>query len=256
MDTVRHILATMDTIGLEQMNACALMNRVDTKYVFGVDHLSSILESIAFDYQVLNVGSSALSQYETLYFDTRDHQCYLQHHNGKLNRHKYRMRRYVASGLCFLEVKTKNNKGRTKKERVAVDNIEPTLSPSSLEYLREFIGADTNLLPQLWCEFWRITLVALERQERTTLDVGLVFSHDGKRYELPDIVIAEVKQPKLDRCSPIRTAFKRQGVQEMRVSKYCLGCIYLKPYLKHNRFKTKLNAIHKIAYREAQDGNI
>lgn len=35
--------------------------------------------------------------------------CYKEHHKGKAKRQKIRVRRYVESDICFLEVKEKQN---------------------------------------------------------------------------------------------------------------------------------------------------
>lgn len=249
MDSIRRILAGMDSITLGEMGDYALMNRVDTKYVFNVNQLADALESISNDYRVLSIADSSLLAYETLYYDTPEHFHYLQHHNGRVNRSKYRMRRYVETDLCFLEVKKKNNKGRTKKQRIAIEQIEHALSESSQEYLRTTADVDCQMLPQLWCEFSRITLVGKAIKERVTLDLNLAFRHDGSQNEFSDIVITEVKQSKVDRSSPFREAMKDQGIREMRISKYCLGCTTLKPHLKRNRFKPRLKAVQKIAGR-------
>ena len=44
-------------------------------------------------------------KYSTLYFDTNDKILYKHHHNKKGNRHKIRMRKYIDSNICFLEIK-------------------------------------------------------------------------------------------------------------------------------------------------------
>ena len=48
---------------------------------------------------------------------------YLAHQNGRVIREKIRVRTYVSSGLTFLEVKNKNNKGRTDKKRIRVQGV-------------------------------------------------------------------------------------------------------------------------------------
>ena len=47
-----------------------------------------------------------------------DFDLYHRHHIGRSNRFKVRSRRYVESDLCFFEVKYRNNKGRTIKNRI------------------------------------------------------------------------------------------------------------------------------------------
>ncbi len=247
MSAAQHFLNTMDPISLAEMDAHALMNRVDTKYVLGAEHLRELLESVERAYRVLSVETVRLFAYRTLYFDTRDHECYLQHHNGKLNRRKFRIRQYQSSGACFLEVKTKNNKGRTVKQRIPIDRFEESLSLSSQTFIESVTGTLPELTPQLWSSFSRITLVNRHQPERVTLDLDLDFSAGNARRGLPDIIIAEVKQERDDRHSPMREHLRQQRVRPMRVSKYCLGTVLLKPHLKCNLFKSKLRAIRKIA---------
>ncbi len=204
MTTAQHILNTMDPISLAEMDAHALMNRVDTKYVLGAEHLRELLESVERAYRVLSVETVRLFAYRTLYFDTRDYECYLQHHNGKLNRRKFRIRQYQSSGACFLEVKTKNNKGRTVKQRIPIDRFEESLSLSSQTFIESVTGTLPELTPQLWISFSRITLVNRLQPERVTLDLDLDFSAGDARRNLSDIMIAEVKQERDDRHSPMR----------------------------------------------------
>ncbi len=237
----------METISLAEMDAHALMNRVDTKYVLGVNHLQSLLETIEPFYRVLSVDSVRLTPYKTLYFDTPDYKFYLQHHNGKLNRRKIRIRQYQSSGACFLEVKAKNNKGRTDKQRIAIDGFEETLSESSRQFIEEVSGSSPELTPQLKSSFSRITLVSRLQPERVTFDLGLVFSHLDEQREMQNIIIAEVKQEYDNFRSPMREYLRRIYIRPMRVSKYCLGSALLKPNLKSNLFKYKLNSIRKIA---------
>jgi hypothetical protein len=237
----------MDSISLAEMDAHALMNRTDTKYVFGAERLSELLGSVGHAYRVLSVDTVRLSPYETLYFDTPGHECFLQHHNGKLNRRKYRIRQYQSSGACFLEVKAKTNKGRTDKRRIPIGGFEDPLTPTSRDFIESTTGSLPELIPQLWSYFLRITLVNRHQPERATFDLNLRFRDGDDQAELPGIVIAEVKQQRDDRHSCVREYLRKQAIRPLRVSKYCLGTAMLKPHLKSNRFKPKLLAIRKIA---------
>jgi hypothetical protein len=104
-----------------------------------------------------------------------------------------------------------------------------------------------ELVPQLRSGFSRITLVHRDQPERVTLDFDIAFSHDNRTECCPGIVIAEVKQNRNQRNSPTRELMHQRHIRPMRVSKYCLGSVLLKPALKYNRFKSKLRAIRKIA---------
>ncbi|QDU90337.1 VTC domain protein [Pirellulimonas nuda] len=236
----------MPPISLDEMDGVSLMNRVDTKYAFSEGALGGLLDAVRHDYRVLEVGGARWTPYATLYYDSPARDCFLQHHNGKLNRHKFRVRSYGPSGACFLEVKLKNNKGRTDKRRIAIPGLEQASAPESLEFIEAAAGVRPNLAPQLWTYFSRITLVGLALGERVTLDTELTFAQGDRRAALPGVVIAEVKQARSDRGSSFRQGLRRMGLRPLRISKYCVGSLLLDPALKHNRFKPKLLALQKL----------
>ena len=105
------------------MDSVKLMNRIDTKFVFEIELLKKALQEIKEYYYILEIKGLRMSAYRSLYFDTDEFKFYYEHHNGKTNRNKVRYREYLESGLCFLEVKHKNNKGKTIKKRIKVDKI-------------------------------------------------------------------------------------------------------------------------------------
>ena len=247
MSIVESTLQSMEPISLSEMDSVALMDRVDTKYVLSAEDVHKLLAYACQHNRVLSVDSVRMSPYATLYFDTPEYECYLQHHNGKLNRRKYRMRQYKASGISFLEVKSKNNKGRTKKVRIPIDDFEQPLSSASCEFIESVTNETPDLIPQLWSHFSRITLVSRDLQERITIDLDLEFSFNSVRKSLPRVAIVEVKQARNFRHSAMREHLRREHIRPMRVSKYCIGNALLKPQLKSNRFNPKLRAIRKIA---------
>ena len=236
----------MQSIGLDEMDRVALMDRVDTKYVFSDRELPDLLTKLRDDYRVLTVGGTRLARYTNLYFDSPALDCYLEHHNGKMNRRKFRMRKYLSTGVCFLEVKHKNNKRRTIKTSIPIPEITEELTKESLAFLQSNSKPGLDLLPKLWNSFSRITLVDKSSRERVTMDFDLEFYFDQQKHTLPGIVIAEVKQQKVSRHSRIRQLLRTQKVRPLRVSKYCLGTLLLNPQFKANRFKRKLRAIRKI----------
>lgn len=239
----------MRPISLQEMEGVALMNRIDTKYVLSQRQLHGLIGGIWQRYRVLEVSGVRVSPYTTLYFDTETRECFRQHHNGKLNRRKYRMREYKSSGLRFLEVKTKCNKGRTDKQRVSIERIEESLSQDSAAFIESVVGQIPRLQPQLWTTFSRVTLVSPDSPERVTVDWDLDFLSLLRTASLPRVAIVEVKQATHDRVSPVRQQLRSQGVRPMRISKYCLGSMLLEPTLKSNRFKKKLLAIERLSQR-------
>jgi hypothetical protein len=158
-----------------------------------------------------------------------------------------RIREYTSSGACFLEIKSKSNRGRTTKKRIPLDMLIEELPEDSTGLIRERTGIDCDFVPQLWTNFKRLTLVNHELSERVTLDIDLEFRYRGEDAQLPGIVIAEVKQQRDNRHTTVRNTLRLGHVHPLRVSKYCLGTVLLKPQLKYNRFKSKLAAVRRIA---------
>ena len=127
MESLIKHLDSFDPISLSEMDDVTLMNRADTKFVFSITTLLKVIHKLSYHYRVLEIKGVRLSAYQSLYFDTDDFQFYHQHHNGKTNRNKVRYREYIDSNLSFLEVKRKNNKGKTIKKRIQVQNINESL---------------------------------------------------------------------------------------------------------------------------------
>ena len=101
-------LNQLSPISLEEMDRVKLQNRTDTKFVFNTALLPAILAEIEPFYAILKIKEKRTNSYETLYYDTKELQSYIQHHNGKANRIKVRFRKYIESKLVYLEVKYNN----------------------------------------------------------------------------------------------------------------------------------------------------
>ena len=227
------------------MDAVKLLNRTDTKFVIPKDLFVRILPLLKENYKVLEIKNKRVAQYKTLYFDTDDFDFYTHHHNGWPNRYKVRMRKYIDSGLCYLEIKNKK-KGRTIKKRIQIADFEEEISETSLQFISDVIPNDIHLIKKMWNSFNRITLVNKTDKERLTLDIGLGFQWNDKDLSLQNVIIGEVKQEKVNRNSPFMKLIKENGVRPLRVSKYCIGAKLLYPALKNNRFKEKHIHINKI----------
>jgi hypothetical protein len=248
MEHIKEQLKTFAPITLSEMSEKMLMSRVDTKYVFPESQLSFFLEELKADYRVLDVKGFRVSRYESLYFDTENMELFHKHQRGRSNRHKIRYRKYVESDLSFFEIKYKNNKGRTIKDRVKQDNIEERIIDIAEKFLHEKTSIQSaELLPQFWANYSRITLVNRILDERVTLDLNLVFKKEAEEYNIDDLVIAEVKQEKFVFSSFLKL-MKKYHVREGSVSKYCLGVIRIDNTIKHNSFKPNLRKINKVLY--------
>ena len=241
------LINTFAPISLEQMSGVKLMNRTDTKFVTTTDRLRLLLQMACNDYYVQEIDGGRNLEYDTTYFDTTAFDMYNQHQWNHTNRQKIRFRTYCVSGLQFMEVKTKNNHGRTKKKRMEVTDMnlaEQAKSDFIDKHLR--YGVDT-LQPALNNHFSRITLVNKAKTERLTIDSALRFHNivSGVDKDMGDLVIIELKRDGLV-YSPVLEMLRQLRIHPHGFSKYCMGSALTNPDLRVNRFKRKLIEINKI----------
>lgn len=258
------IIRTYEPISLDQMSGIKLMNRTDTKFVTTVDRLRLLLMMARDDYWAQDIDGKRIASYYTAYFDTPDNNMYVVHQNGHAGRQKLRIRSYVDSHLNYLEVKTKNNHGRTKKKRVDMVGFDP-LNPdhgirflrqdeqfmSYDEFLRKHLRYDPAILSeQLENRFNRITLVNKAKTERLTIDSGLRFHNlvTGHDADLTGLVIIELKRDGLQ-PSPILHMLRDLRIKPSGFSKYCMGSAMTNPGLKRNNFKERLRLVDRLLSR-------
>ena len=244
---LKNILVGFDPIRLRDLDNKSLMDRVDTKFMIDSHVFPRILMNLKSDYYALDINQRRINLYETLYFDTAHQDLYLSHHNGQLNRYKVRSRQYVNSHLSFLEVKYKNNKKRTIKNRIKISDFNQGFKKQELEFLKDFCPFDpSQLQPCLWNTFYRITLVSKETIERLTLDFSLEFSNKYGRVLLPNLVIAEVKQEGFSTDSVFIQEMRLNDIRLGGFSKYCMGTALLDKKIKTNNFKPEILRLKKI----------
>jgi len=243
---IKDILAEFEPITLEEMDSVKLMDRTDTKFLFRIEQLPEILERAKEFYKILEVNGNRSSKYETLYFDTENHDLFQRHQCGKMNRYKVRQRKYVESNLYFFEIKFKNNRERTVKERVKRKEFEYVVRGKAEKLLNKISPLKSeNLKPVLWVNYTRLTLVNRFSKERLTLDINLEYKKDDKQKLLHKLVIAEVKQEKAS-PSPFIRIVRQRGIREGGISKYCFGIIYMNENIRKNNFKPKLIKLNKL----------
>ena len=244
---MEEILARFDPISLDEMSGIRLMNRIDTKFVTTMPVLETLLGMALEDYMVQEIDGQRNMRYSTTYYDTVDYDMFYTHQHGHAGRQKIRFRTYVSSNLQFMEVKTKNNHGRTKKKRRQVDGMD--FDEVKLQFLAKHLKYDAGtLMPAIHNEFDRITLVNKARTERLTIDTNLQFHNlvTGKDKAMYPLVIVELKRDGL--CySPVLEMLRTLRVFPHGFSKYCMGSALTNHHLKVNRFKPKLVDIRKIA---------
>lgn len=242
------LLKTFAPISLEQMSSVKLMNRTDTKFVTTQQRLQQLLTMALKDYYIQEIDGQRNLEYDTTYFDTRGFDMYCEHQHGHANRQKIRFRTYCISGLQFMEVKTKNNHGRTKKKRMEVTDMN-LRDEEKRQFLSEHLRYDAgSLQPALNNHFSRITLVNRAKTERLTIDSSLRFHNlqNDLMLDMGDLVIIELKRDG-QVFSPVLEMLHQLHIHPHGFSKYCMGsaltCQHLLPV---NRFKTKLIEVRKL----------
>lgn len=241
------ILSNFKPISLIELEQVKLLDRFDTKFILSSEKFLDILELLKDEYKVLEISGVRCFSYASRYFDDENFSFFKDHHSGKVNRYKIRMRNYIESGKVYLEIKERK-KGRTNKKRMEIDSFRNELNEQDRKFITETSGISKFLSAVLDNSYTRITLMRKDEGERLTFDFDLSYFHDGKDYPYPGIVIAELKQEKVDRNSPFYQLMKRSLIRPLRISKYCLGIIsvYGEKGPKFNRFKSKLLKINYI----------
>lgn len=246
---IHALVGQLPPITLDEMKSIRLMKRMDTKFVTDTATLARLLAMCSGHYYAQRVAGEAVSPYTTLYFDDPvRHDMFRRHQAGHRPRLKVRARTYVNGGISFLEVKRKDNHGRTRKRRVQVPSIDAVAHDGAGEdFLREQTGMTwSDLCPTVRNYFSRITLVNYDKTERLTIDFGLRFYNyeTGIEQSMDEAVIIELKRD--GRVpSPIVPLLRQLRIHESGFSKYCIGSVITNPSLRVNNFKAKLRAINK-----------
>ena len=151
-----------------------------------------------------------------------------------------------------MEVKTKNNHGRTKKKRIEVGDMDLNDSEKLLFLGKHLRYSADALQPALNNHFSRITLVNKGKTERLTIDSSLRFNNliSGEQIDMGDLVIIELKRDG-QVFSPILAMLKELRIQPHGFSKYCMGSALTgSSHLLVNRFKRKLIEVGKLVKQQ------
>lgn len=251
MSLPKEILELFEPIALEEMEKVRLMNRIDSKFVTNTDKLIELLKIASNDFLLQEIDGKRNMPYSSCYYDTPDRDMFYQHQRGKKRRQKVRTRLYEGSmDVPFLEIKSKNNKGRTKKKRVLMEDGEEISIYQ--EFMEKNCGYELeNLSPVLTNHFYRLTLVNKDMTERITIDTDLEINNliTGNRVELPDTVIIEWKRDGVNSKSGLGLILRSLHIRQMSFSKYCLGMAMTNPDLKQNRVKKNIRMINRVSDR-------
>lgn len=246
------LLSRFEPTTLEEMDSIKLMNRIDTKFVTDTLMLKSVLEdALRHGYRAFECDGERMHAYDSIYFDTNDLRMFTDHRRGKFVRQKIRTRVYCGSGLCFLEVKKKNNHSRTRKKRVEVpqDDFQDFRNDTDachwLTSHSDFGSAEVS--PAVETSFNRITLVNKGLTKRLTIDTSVTFRNlrTGASANLGAAVIIELKQDGRIR-SEMKDNLLEHRIKPFRISKYCIGTVLTDSGVAAGRFKQKIKYIDKL----------
>ena len=244
---MEELLRQFKPITLAEMSGVKLMNRTDTKFVTTLTQLERLLLMARNEYFAQEIDGERNMLYDTTYFDTLDYGMYRQHQSGYARRQKIRFRTYVSSNLQFMEVKTKNNHGRTKKKRIEVTDMD-LHDPQKREFLSQVLRFDVDQLQAHTHNFFRrVTLVNNAKTERLTIDTQLEFNNliTGEHLDMGPLVIIELKRDGLV-FSPVLEMLRQLHIHPHGFSKYCMGAALTNELLPQHRFKLKLREVNII----------
>lgn len=255
--TMHAIIQKFQPISLEEMGGIRLMNRTDTKFVTTLDKLLALLELAGDAYRIQEIDGMRNMNYSTIYYDSPDYVFYNAHHDGHAGRQKVRIRSYVDSQMSFLEVKTKDNHGKTQKNRIKamMGALDPHQAMPladdvhALDFLQQNLSVNPRELEQkIENRFHRITLVNRAKTERLTIDTDLQFHNliTGMDCSLSHLAIIELKRDGLQ-PSPILGMLRELRIHPSGFSKYCIGEALTNPSLRINRMKPRLQKLMKIS---------
>lgn len=237
-------LDAISPVGLDELNTAAgLQTRIDRKYLVPIMDSRELIEQLADQAQVLEIAGQRQFRYESVYFDTADRDSFAAAAHGRRRRFKVRLRRYLDSGECWLEVKARGSRGITMKERLPyLDESANQLTVAGAEFVTNCLQAvqirdcdPSQLRPVLTTRYARSTLLLAAENSRLTLDTGLqVAAPDGRAIGLPGLVVIETKSARA--TSAADKQLWRSGHRPTRISKFATGLAALYPQLPSNKW--------------------
>jgi hypothetical protein len=253
-NSLKVLLSRFESHGLGDIDKANLMHRVDTKYLLPISDLKQILPFLAPSYSVLEIDNTRLFSYQSTYYDTSGLEFYRMHHNGKKNRYKIRLRRYLDSGDQYVEVKHKTNKSVTHKDRVPFNSGHDSRKRINELVSIPFGTSRPPLFKSLVCSYKRISLADEKNGERLTLDYNLSFRDPNRSHaeQSHHVLIAEVKRDNQKAPSVFSDLMDLLRQKPISFSKYCIGCARIySNRIKTNRFKPTLMALDRISHEKA-----
>lgn len=241
---------------LEQQDQAALMDRCELKYLLPVSQLATLLPAWAGTYSSLSHNGYLLHDYNSLYLDAPDARFYLQHHNGKRERHKLRWRHYQSSDEVYFELKKRLRSQHTVKQRVRVPQLG-RWNTECADLLSDHPALQlTNWQPVLQVKYQRFTLLNRAATERITVDINLSYTDvrhgsEAQALILKPWAIVEIKTPQKPLTSWLARQLRESGIRPRALSKFALGRALLDRTLKQNAFKPLIHDVWRLPLTRA-----
>lgn len=253
-------LAGLPPISLDELVAEAgLLTRTDRKYMLPVADLAGFLASFMAGSgrhaRILEIDGLRSFTYESVYFDTPELTSYRLTAHRRRRRFKVRVRTYLDSGQCWLEVKVAGARGRTEKHRVPHHPFyRDTIAPGR-QFVEELLSGEGFLgggyVPfhaTLTSAYQRCTLFLPATASRVTIDTDLIWRSGPDQLPVPGMAVIETKTS--SGASDVDRMLWRRGHRPARISKYATGLAALRPDLPANRWRRtlrRLSAAHPAA---------
>lgn len=249
--TVLRALDALAPVELDELvERAALLTRVDRKYLLTTDQVAGVLSGLPDGTRVLQIDGRRDLGYASTYFDTADGQSYRTTRTARRRRWKVRTRRYLDSGTCWLEVKTRGPRGTTVKTRQPhPEGMPRTLTPAAVAFVEQTLRRSGipvtedgwHAAPVLDTVYRRTTLALPDGRSRATVDTGLVWrAPDGTELARDDLVVVETKTGSSP--SQLDRALWAAGRRPDRISKFGTGMALLDPALPAHRWHRVLAA--------------
>lgn len=254
VDDPTRALTTLPDVTLRELDeAAALQHRRDHKYVLTPAQGAALTRELAGvgGRRVLEIDGRRTFRYESTYFDTDHLELYRAAVQGRRQRAKVRIRRYVDTGSTFLEVKLRDKRGMQQKHRMAIERPALRLDVDMRRFVDSLVGPilgvgfAKTLRPTSITRYRRTTILHDASATRATFDTDLVCfdirpREPGKSSPAMslDAIILESKSGSgnadLDRM------LWGRGLRPVKISKYCTGLAALDPELPSNRWNRTL----------------
>lgn len=227
-------------ITLERLEATAsLLTRVDRKYVVAGADVVALAAALPADAAVLEIDGARHFAYRSVYFDTAARDSYLAAARSRQDRFKVRTRTYLDAASCLLEVKTRDRRGATVKQRLAYEPVDERRvterGAAFVDAATGWPGLGAGLAPALVTSYRRSTVVAGDGAWRLTVDDGLRCEDGAGVALLPGHVIIETKSA--GPATAVDRWLWRQGYRPLGVSKFGTGLGALHGELPANKWR-------------------